>query len=378
MVKHAPIKIGMVVGKMVGGGVESVVLDILKYADKKKYSIDFIVDEDSTLVPIDFINEYGGNVYYVPPYQHLLGYMKSLYKLLKKNNYTIVHSNISSLNVFPLFIAYVSGVPIRIAHNHNLIAPGAGRLKNILKYILSYSNTLFPNYMIAPTRNAGKWVFRNKSFTVISNGINACNFMYSEADRKRIRESLGIGNGDFVFGSFGRMVSSKRIGLILDVVKKIIVSGNSNIKLLLVGNGPQLPDLKMAVDKDIDLKRHVILLPNQSDISGYYSSIDAYVFPSSSEAFGMAAVEAQTNGLVVYVSNGVPDEARVSEKLFRRISDDSVNAWAEELTKAIENNYDRLSLSKSVVNSDRLSSKNMVRKIENVYDKAVQKYEKEN
>ena len=42
--EYKPLKVGIVVGKMVGGGVESVVLNLLKFNDSETYTIDFIVD----------------------------------------------------------------------------------------------------------------------------------------------------------------------------------------------------------------------------------------------------------------------------------------------------------------------------------------------
>ena len=45
------IRVAMVVGKMCGGGVESVVMNYYRYIDRDQIQFDFIIDEDSIDVP---------------------------------------------------------------------------------------------------------------------------------------------------------------------------------------------------------------------------------------------------------------------------------------------------------------------------------------
>ena len=46
-----PIRVAQIVGKMVGGGVEAVVMNYYRHIDRNKVQFDFLVDEDSTRVP---------------------------------------------------------------------------------------------------------------------------------------------------------------------------------------------------------------------------------------------------------------------------------------------------------------------------------------
>ena len=43
-----PIRVAHIMGKMMSGGVESVVMNYYRNIDKKNLQFDFIVDEDST------------------------------------------------------------------------------------------------------------------------------------------------------------------------------------------------------------------------------------------------------------------------------------------------------------------------------------------
>ena len=79
-----PIRVGHILGKMYGGGVESVVMNYYRHIDRQKVQFDFIVDSDSTLVPRQEIESLGGRIFEISPYQHQISYQKNLTKLFKK------------------------------------------------------------------------------------------------------------------------------------------------------------------------------------------------------------------------------------------------------------------------------------------------------
>ncbi|MDK6387555.1 hypothetical protein QP285_23635, partial [Escherichia coli] len=64
-----PIRVAQVMGKMLGGGVESVVMNYYRHIDRSKVQFDFLVDADSTRVPEEEIKALGGRVFRIPPYQ---------------------------------------------------------------------------------------------------------------------------------------------------------------------------------------------------------------------------------------------------------------------------------------------------------------------
>ena len=58
--KTEPIVVAQIMGKWVGGGVESVIMNYYRYIDRTKVQFDFICDEDSTNIPYDEIKNLGG------------------------------------------------------------------------------------------------------------------------------------------------------------------------------------------------------------------------------------------------------------------------------------------------------------------------------
>ena len=86
-----PIRVAHVMGKMVGGGVEAVVMNYYRHIDRSKVQFDFLVDTDSTLVPRSEIESLGGRVFEIPPYQHPVAYQRELIKLFRSEGWLIVH-----------------------------------------------------------------------------------------------------------------------------------------------------------------------------------------------------------------------------------------------------------------------------------------------
>ena len=85
MKNQEPIRIAQIIGKWLGGGVESVVMNYYRHIDRTKIQFDFICDEDSTNIPYDEIKKLGGKIILVPPYQKVFEYQKDLIKIFKDN-----------------------------------------------------------------------------------------------------------------------------------------------------------------------------------------------------------------------------------------------------------------------------------------------------
>ena len=79
-----PIRVAQVVGKMVGGGVEAVVMNYYRHIDRSKVQFDFLVDADSTLVPREEIESLGAGSLRFRPISMLLNTSESFSVSLSK------------------------------------------------------------------------------------------------------------------------------------------------------------------------------------------------------------------------------------------------------------------------------------------------------
>lgn len=187
-----PVRVAQVVGKMVGGGVEAVVMNYYRHIDRSKVQFDFLVDSDSTLVPRDEIESLGGRVFEIPPYQHIAEYQRELQRLFKQEGWKIVHSHINALSVFPLRAAKKAGVPVRIAHSHSTSGRGE-YAKNALKAVLKTQSNRYPTHRFACSQFAGEWLFGKAAhFEVVYNAIDLDRFRFNAEARAQARADLGL------------------------------------------------------------------------------------------------------------------------------------------------------------------------------------------
>lgn len=327
-----PIRVAQIVGKMINGGVEAVVMNYYRFIDRAKIQFDFIVDEDSTYIPREEIESLGGRIYIVPPYQKINKYIPALIMLFKENKYQIVHSHINTLSVFPLYAAKKAGVPIRIAHNHSTAAPGEWK-KNILKYSLRPFAKVYATHYAACSRHAGEWLFGKKSVergevTIFNNAIDLDKFKYDENVRNEVRKELGL-EGKFVIGHVGRFCYQKNQEFLIDIFEEVHRQ-NPNAVLMLVGDGPD----RAKIEEKIKMIRNmVMLLGNRTDVYRLYSAMDVFVFPSRYEGFGIAALEAQFCGIKTVMSERVPQDAIISDGAITIPLDFPMSKWVMEILK---------------------------------------------
>ena len=372
-------KIGIVIGKMVGGGLESVILDVLENREiQNTFDVDLIIDNDSTLVPISEIEQIGNvRIVFLPPYQKMFSYVHELNNLMKKNHYDIIHAHMSAINFLPMFVAKRRGVKIRISQSHNLVSKGDGFLKNILKKFLAGFATAFPNEFAAATPETGEWIFGSKPVKILENGINLDKYLFSQDNRMQIRSQLNIGKSDVLIGNFSRFVGYKNHKFILEILTELKRLGKP-MKFLLVGDGPGKEYFKSQLMK-LNLTDNVIILQAVTDIQRYYSALDLYVFPSTAEAFGLVSVEAQVNGLRVLSSEGVSRSTDIGENRLIRVPLNDLSKWVKIIGNTV--NRDKITNADGQYMSEnvkKFSKYNMGLRYFNYYEELLEKYSEEN
>lgn len=340
MENNKPIRVAQVIGKWVGGGVESVVMNYYRNINRDKIQFDFICDEDSTNIPYEEIEKLGGKVILVPPYQKAIKYHRKLKKVFKEEKYKIVHSHINTLSVFSLFAAKCAGVPVRIAHSHSTTNKKEKK-KNLMKQVLRpFSKVFATNYMCC-SEFAGRWLFGNKEYDngnvyLLNNAIDLDKFKYDEKVRKEKRKELNISDDILVIGHVGRFVEQKNHRFLIDVFNEYHKE-NKNSILMLIGQGPLLFEMKEKIKK-LNIEDKVLFLGQKENINDYYNVMDLFLFPSLYEGLGMVMVEAQVNGIPCVASTEVPTCAKINNFVkFVKLSDDILN-WVNAIKLGFNKN----------------------------------------
>lgn len=365
--KEEPIRIPQIVGKWLGGGIEAVVISEYLAMDKSKIQFDFICDEDSTNIPYDLIEKNGGRVIIIPPYQKAFKYHKELKKVLKENNYKIVHSHISTMSVFSLFAAKCAGVPVRIAHSHSTTNKKEKK-KNLMKLVLRpFSKVFATNYMCC-SELAGRWLFGNKEYDkgnvyLLNNAIDLDKFKYDEKLRKKKRKELGIKDDTLVIGHLGRFVAQKNHDYLIDIFDEIHKKNNNSI-LLLAGQGPLMEDIKNKV-KDLNLDDSVKFLGQRNDANELYQAFDVFLLPSLYEGLPVVGVEAQAAGLLCYLSDDMTKETKVLDITKFMSLNNTPEEWADNILDDVKK-YKRIDTSKEMT-AKNFNIKEEAKKLEEYY-----------
>ena len=362
-----PIRVAHIMGKMIAGGVESVVTSEFLEMDKSKVQFDFICDEDSTNIPYDLIEKNGGKVIIIPPYQKAFKYHKELKKVLKDNNYKIVHSHISTMSVFSLFAAKCAGVPVRIAHSHSTTNKKEKK-KNLMKQILRPFSKVFATDYMCCSELAGRWLFGNKEYDkgnvyLLNNAIDLDKFKYNESLRKKKRKELGIKDDTLVIGHLGRFVAQKNHTFLIDIFNELHKK-NKNSVLLLAGQGPLLEEIKSKV-KDLNLEESVKFLGQRNDANELYQAFDVFLLPSLYEGLPVVGVEAQAAGLLCYLSDDMTKETKVLDITKFMSLNDTPEEWADNILNDVKK-YKRIDTSKEMT-AKNFNIKEEAKRLEEYY-----------
>ena len=350
VMRKKPIRVLQIIGDVVGGGVEQVILNYYRHIDRNEVQFDFILHNGALKSYVDNIESLGGKVYKITPYKsNPVKTVLEMYKIMK-GNYQIVHSNMNALSVFPLFAAYLAGVPVRILHNHSTDTK-AEPLRTFVKHLLRPFARLFANESWACSKLAGEWMYGKQAVadgrvTIINNAIDLKQFAFDEVKRNKLRKELGL-QDCFVIGHVGRFMKQKNHDFLVDIFAEI-VKEQDDVKLLLIGDGPLREQIENKV-KTLGLDEKVIFTGVRSDVADLYNAMDVFVLPSFYEGLPVVGVEVQANGLPFLCSSNVTKEILISDRIELLKLEDGMKTWAEKILAFV--NKKRIMASKDISKS---------------------------
>lgn len=146
-----------------------------------------------------------------------------------------------------------------------------------------------------------------EKFEVVRLGIDLEPRVHFAGDRDEERRRLGIPEGKFVVGWFGRMTAVKRTDDLLTTLTGLRERGVDAL-LLLVGDGTDRASLEQRAH-DLGLARSCLFLGYQEDVARWYAACDAIVLTSANEGTPVTIIEALAAGKPVVSTNvgGVAD-----------------------------------------------------------------------
>jgi PEP-CTERM/exosortase A-associated glycosyltransferase len=114
--------------------------------------------------------------------------------------------------------------------------------------------------------------------TVIPNAVNIENFSVGSPADPRLAQALGL-EGKLLLGFIGSFYAYEGLSLLLRALPEIL-SGNPDVRVLLVGGGPEESELKnLAVRLGVEDKVVFVGRVPHDQVQRYYNLIDVLVYP---------------------------------------------------------------------------------------------------
>lgn len=323
-----PIRILHIVTYMGRGGLETMIMNYYRNIDRSKVQFDFLTHRQERWDYDDEIEKLGGKIYRLPrlnPFSP--SYLKALDGFFKEHKeYKIVHCHQDCLSGIPLKYAKKNGVPFTIAHSHS--SNQNKDLKYLVKLAAKKNICKYSDYLFACGKEAGEWMFKTSDFEILNNAIDTKKYIYNKEKSLKIKEDLGI-TDKFVIGHVGRFRKEKNHDFIIDIFKEVCEKEPNSI-LLLVGDGPLEEEIKKKVNS-LGLEDKVKFLGARDNVNDLMQAMDVFLMPSLYEGFGIVLMEAQASGLKCVISDSIPTDAIITQKVKRLSLDDDISTWVKEI-----------------------------------------------
>ncbi|MDT2660060.1 glycosyltransferase [Enterococcus hulanensis] len=336
--ENVPIRIAVVMGKYVTGGIKSVILNYYTAIDKEKFQFDLIVDKDSADKDYIEFTSQGANVHEVTPInKNPIKNIFDVQKILKANKYGIVHGYLNTLNIFPMFAGFLAGTKVRIAENLSTSHPKEPKtfFKNLLKPV----GKMFATHLAANSEYAAEWLYGKKELEnvkILRNGLDLNNYRYDFEMREKRRKELHIPDGTFVIGHIGRYQFQKNHSFLIDIFREIHTKKSDTI-LLLIGYGELKEEIWIKI-KEFGLEECVIDGGGSVDNVAYYNLMDCFVLPSYYEGLPVVGIEAQATGLPCVFSSEITRETALIKPVTFVSLEETADAWSEQILRFKEFN----------------------------------------
>lgn len=340
------------------GGVSNLLATIALESKKDEIVFDFLSPHKTTYGPHENkLREKGSSIYelgikdnIISRKTQLIPKFISFYKS-HKNTYDIIHINSGAI-IFNFAIS----LAIKIINKKQLIV-----LHNHGNYPLSYKRLFKPallslgDVFIACSKQSADSMFQirkqQENIHILLNGIDIKKFIFSIEKRNSLRKKWEL-ESCTIYGHIARLVPCKNQLFLLDVFAKIHEK-QPNSALVIVGDGPMRAQLIKKINK-LHLQDSILLEGYRDNVSDYLSSFDFFILPSTSEGLGISLVEAQCSGLECFVSQRIPNEAKINSSIVTSIDiNKGADYWADTIIKHKKRaNRERLSAAKIIAESN--------------------------
>lgn len=310
--------------------------------------------------------------------------------MIKKWKLDVIHSHTEfGIGTFARIISKQLNVPL--VHTYHTmyedyihyITKGYfdGVSKKIVEYLTLFYCDKTISELVVPTKKTYDLFVNkykvNRNIHIVPTGIDIEKFYRENYEKKQIfdlKNELGIDKKDFILLYVGRIASEKNIEFLLNEHKGII-KNRPDIKLLIIGDGPDLVKYKEnVISKGIN--NNVIFAGKVpfDRIGLYYQLANIFVTASKTETQGLTVIEAMAASIPVVAIN---------DDSFNTVVVNDLNGYCfnnkKQYREYIWNLYDDTNLinrlkSQARITANSFSSKYFAERILDVYNVALENH----
>lgn len=307
-------------------GITNVVMNLYDAVDKSDMHIDMVAVAPPGSEYVAKLKENGGEIFVVErSMRHPLRYIAKLSKVIRDGLYDVVHAHGNSGTLaLEMVAAKKAGCKIRIAHSHSTSCKYK-LAHRLLKGVFHAACT----HRLACGEAAGKWLYDEKPFQIINNGVDTGRFAFSAENRSKIRQQYGLDDSRIVLGHVGGFTEGKNQRFLVDILREL-TDRDLPYSLLLVGDGALRTQVQNKV-REMGLDDKVLFVGETDRVSDYLSACDILAMPSLFEGLPLSLIEAQASGLHCVISANITREVDKTGNLTFLPLETGAAHWAEKI-----------------------------------------------
>lgn len=210
---------------------------------------------------------------------------------------------------------------------------------------------------------------------IIPNAIHLISFKEDDVfKRTEIKKKYNLKEDDKIILFVGRVASEKSIDKIIKALAIIKKRDISKVKLLIIGDGPAMDELKQLA-RTLKIEKDVIFAGTVSyeEIRHYYKMAYVFTIASTTETFGIVTIEALASGVPVLAVKAPGAVDILTDGVDGLLVDNDVEKFANALEKIIREPELREKLSRGALKtSEKYSIDTISERMLNLYREVIE------
>ncbi len=323
-------------------GAERVILNLLSRKESCQYDMrvtSFVRASDGAGTEfLRAVDQLGCKIDRIPIYRRWdYGDIKRLVRIIKRHDVKILHTHGYRSDIVGSIAAKLTGIPVvTTAHGFTAANARLGLNERVGRFFLRFVNRVIP-------------VSENVKAKLLESGVkaekvelieNAVDFAYfAQSPDIDFRAKWGIGRGEIVIGSAGRLSPEKAHVNLIRAVGMLPANVLQEVKVVIAGSGAE--ELKIVeTARKIGIEDRLIMAGYIDDMRSFYHAIDIFCLPSLTEGSPLTILEAAASGKPIAAAKAGSIEKLITDKVDGYLTEAGdvrgISEFIEKLTASAE------------------------------------------